>query len=111
MSRRRQAPHVQVLHLPDLGAALPHSKTAQAGSIAFACSEVCSFSTVSDGVGRLIVNHRAVGPSLAWGGTGLLPSAGITRPRRYYCPGIRVRYTPACNGAANRRGSYRVSGW
>ena len=43
------------------------------------------------GVARLIVNHRAVGPSLAWIGAGLLPSTGVTRPRRYYEP---IRHLP-----------------
>src|SRR3954453_772344 len=33
-----------------------------------------------------MVNHRAVGPSLARIGSGPLPSAGVTRPRRYYEP-------------------------
>ena len=60
-------------------------------ALAFACSEVWSVSTVSAGVARLIVNHRAVGPSLTWFGAGLLPSAGVTRPRRYYEP---IRHLP-----------------
>jgi len=64
------------------------------GALAFVCSEVCSFSTVSDGVGRLIINHRAVCPSLAWNRSGLLPSAGVTRRHRYYEP-IRHLRSPS----------------
>src|SRR3712207_5192448 len=33
-----------------------------------------------------MVNHRAVRPSLAWIGSGLLPSTGVTRLPRYYEP-------------------------
>src|SRR4051794_21581483 len=33
-----------------------------------------------------MVNHRAAGPSLARIGSGPLPSAGVTRPRRSYEP-------------------------
>ena len=62
---------------------VPKGVKRKAGSaLAFVCSEVCSFSTVSDGVRKLVVNRRAVSPSLAWVGSGFLPSAGVTRPQR-----------------------------
>ena len=63
-------------------------------SLSFPLQRGLQFSTVSDGVCRLIVNRRAVRPSLAWVGSGLLPSAGITRPQRYYEP-IRHLRPPA----------------
>jgi hypothetical protein len=61
-------------------------------ALAFVCSEVCSFSTVSDGVRRLIVNRRAVSPSLAW----------VASLRRRYPASTVVRTQPpsASAGAA-----------
>ena len=34
------------------------------------------------GTWAAVVNRRAVSPSLAWVGSGFLPSAGVTRPQR-----------------------------
>jgi hypothetical protein len=66
-----------------------------AGSVfAFVCSEVCSFSTVLLGVGRLNVNHLAFCRFPHWIRSGLLSSTGITRFHRYYEPLRHLRPPP-----------------
>src|SRR4051812_28557008 len=92
--------------LADIAAQIPESAThlaqepAQSAvstnivGLTFVCGEVWTFSAFRAVLVDSSSITGAVGPFLAWIGSGLLPSAGVTRPRRYYEP-IRHLRSPA----------------
>jgi hypothetical protein len=70
------------------------SRQATGSALTFVCGEVWTFSAFRAVLVDSSSITGAVGPFLAWIGSGLLPSAGVTRPRRYYEP-IRHLRSPA----------------
>src|SRR3954465_6225929 len=61
------------------------------GHLAFACSELCNFRTLSSGVAGPSANLRGLVTFPACRRSGPLPSAGITRRPWYYGP---IRHLP-----------------